>query len=104
MDSDVVTGLRANGVDVITTYEVGRLGSDDESQLSYATAGGRAIYTANRHDFARLHARWMAEERHRAGIIIRGRQQLSGDAQIVRLLAVWRERDVGEMADQLLFV
>ena len=41
----VVQGLRARNIDVFTTIEANRLGSDDHGQLAFAVSLGRAIYT-----------------------------------------------------------
>ena len=48
MDSALVSGLRANGLDVLTTYDAGRLRRSDFDQLDYATSLGRVIYTGKR--------------------------------------------------------
>lgn len=51
----VIRGLRARNIDVLTTIDANRLGSDDPSQLAFATSLDRVIYTFNVGDFARLH-------------------------------------------------
>ncbi|MBA4179462.1 MAG: hypothetical protein C0506_02640 [Anaerolinea sp.] len=78
----VIRGLRANGTDVLTSAEAGHQRLSDERQLEFATAEGRAIYTANLVDFTRLHAAWMRAGRHHHGIIVRINQQLSVGDQI----------------------
>lgn len=45
-ESAVVTGLRARGVDPLTTAEAGREGTADEQQLEFAAQEGRALYTS----------------------------------------------------------
>ena len=50
-ESAVILGLRARGVDLVTTCETGRLATSDESQLAFATEVGRVIYTFNASDF-----------------------------------------------------
>lgn len=82
MDQDslwgpVVDGLRADGFDVLTSLEASNQRASDFRQLEFATQEGRVIYTANRADFARLHAQWMRQGKHHAGIIIRVRQDES---------------------------
>ncbi len=69
-ESAVVLGLRARGVDLVTTYEAGRLGRSDEAQLTFATEAGRTIYTFNARDFARLHREFLESGREHAGIAI----------------------------------
>lgn len=59
MARGLVRALRALGIEVLTTFEAGRLRSSDEEQLAFAALEGRAIYTANQADYARLHDRWM---------------------------------------------
>jgi hypothetical protein len=90
----VVAALRVAGIDVVTAAEANRERCGDEDQLSYAAAERRAIVTANRADFARLHGRWMAEGRTHAGIIVRSRQWMSVGHQIralIRLCAAFDE-------------
>lgn len=51
----VIRGLRARGVDLLTTAEAERLGSSDPEQLAFAVQCSRTIYTFNVGDFAQLH-------------------------------------------------
>ena len=46
-ENAVVQGLRARGVDVLTTVEANRCGSTDQDQLVFAIQQGRSIYTFN---------------------------------------------------------
>jgi len=62
--------LRSNFVDAVTTLEAGRLGADDQDQLSFAASSDRAILTHNRLDFEDLHERWLAIHEPHAGILI----------------------------------
>ena len=87
MDQDsaneaVVQRLRLAGFDVLTSLEAGRERASDSGQLAFATADRRAIYTANRKDFAQLHKEWMEQGRDHAGIITRSRQQMSVGDQV----------------------
>ena len=52
MTASVVAALRIAGIDVLTTREAGRLDAVDVDQLAFAASMGRAVYTANRGDFA----------------------------------------------------
>ncbi len=54
---------RARGVDLVTTAEAERLGTSDSEQLDYAIDHGRAIYTFNAGDFARLHREYLEQRR-----------------------------------------
>lgn len=55
----IVNALRDLGHDVLTSLEAGNANQQqpDESVLDYATANHRAVITANRKDFIRLHKR-----------------------------------------------
>jgi hypothetical protein len=66
----VAIGLRRRGFDVLTTYEARRQGTSDEMQLRFAAAEGRAIFTFNRGDFARLHGAFLARAEHHYGIVL----------------------------------
>lgn len=86
MHQDVLLGLRREGIDVVTVFEAGRGGRDDEAQLAFSAEQGRALVTSNRADFARLHARWMREGRSHAGIV-HVRQQFFDIGETIRRLA-----------------
>jgi hypothetical protein len=75
MDEDasehaVIVGLRARGVDLLTTAEANRLGTPDAGQWEFAREEGRAIYTFNASDFARLHREYLEQGLSHAGIIV----------------------------------
>ena len=53
-ENAVVQGLRAGGVDVLTTVEANQCGATDQDQLAFAGRQRRTIYTFNVGDFARL--------------------------------------------------
>ncbi len=86
MDHDVVVALRRQGIDVVTAFEAGRAGRDDEAQLTFGAEQARVIVTSNRADFARLHARWLREGRSHAGII-HAPQQFFGIGETIRRLS-----------------
>lgn len=104
LDWYVTNPLRAEGVDILTTPEAGNHLAPDDIQLAFATSQGRAIYTANTSDYARLHSQWMREGRSHAGIIVRVRQQLSVGEQIRALLAVCGEFESSGLTDRLIFL
>jgi hypothetical protein len=85
MNHRVITGLRARNYDVLTAFEGGTIGDDDASQLRFATAQGRVLYTFNVGDFCRLHAAFLATGEVHAGIIVCPRQRYSVGEQIKRL-------------------
>ncbi|NER48789.1 MAG: hypothetical protein F6J92_19255 [Symploca sp. SIO1A3] len=69
-ENAVIEGLRSRNIDVLTTIEAGRLGSNDPSQLEFASSIGRSIYTFNVSDFARLHNNYLRQNKTHAGIIV----------------------------------
>ena len=54
--------LRARGFRAITTHEAGNLGSNDRTQLEYATVQRRTLVTHNRADFELLSREYFPEE------------------------------------------
>ncbi|MDF5730607.1 MAG: DUF5615 family PIN-like protein [Rhizonema sp. PD38] len=64
----MVNLLRADGHDVLTSYEAGQAnqGIPDDQVLQYATVSDRILITENRQDFIDLHRTVL----HHAGIII----------------------------------
>lgn len=87
LDFDVIAGLRMANIDVLSSQDARMQRATDEQQLTFATVQGRVLYTANRRDFARLHAEWLASGRHHAGIVLRARQQVGVRWQIKALVA-----------------
>lgn len=105
MDKDsvsdaVVTALRRQGIDVVTTSDAGNDRLPDTDQLEFATANGRAIYTANVRDFAPLHARWIESGKSHAGIIVRYHQRTPIGQQLRGLMRIC-EQFPGGAADRL---
>ena len=100
----LVRGLRANGIDVVTTVELRRLGADDEDQLRFAASQGRTIYTANVADFHRLHTEWLRAGRHHAGIIVLSEQRTPIGAQVVALVKLVSIHSPETMRDHLEFL
>ena len=84
-ENAVVRGLRARSIDVMTTVEAEKLGSDDSSQLEFASSIGRAIYTFNIGDFARLHNEYLTQNKTHSGIITVPDQRYSIGEKIRRL-------------------
>ncbi len=84
-ENAVVQGLRARGIDVLTTIEAHCCGATDPEQLSFAVQQGRAIYTFNVGDFARLHSEWISQGIDHHGIIVLPDQRYSVGEKIRRL-------------------
>ena len=82
----LVAALRARGADVRTVLEAGLQGKDDRSQLEWAVANGRAIYTFNVSDFCKLNGEYLELGTGHAGIIVVPRQRYTVKQQIRLLL------------------
>ena len=95
----IAPALRKAGLDALSTPEAGRLGESDESQLAYATGEGRVLVTFNVAHFAALHAAWMTEARHHAGILVSSQRPL-GDL-LRRILHLTDTLDADGMRDRL---
>ncbi len=95
----IAPALRKASRDAVSTPEAGRLGESDESQLTYAADEGRVLVTFNVAHFAALHAAWMAEARHHAGIVV-STQRPIGDL-LRRILHLTGTLDADAMQDRL---
>ncbi len=89
---------------MLTAGEANRLGFADESHLAFASSGGRALYTNNQGDFARLHHLAMDSGRTHAGIILCTWKDMPPEAQAARLLEIVADRTAEEMVNALLFI
>ncbi len=98
----IAAALRRRKIDVCSTPEVGRRGQSDESQLEWATAESRIFLTFNVAHFVQLHATWLQQGRHHAGIIVSS-QRAIGDV-VRRLLHLSGELDAESMRDHLEFL
>lgn len=103
-ESAVIVGLRARGVNLLTTVEAGRLGTSDVDQLAYAMEQGRAIYTLNASDFAQLHREVLAGGRSHAGIIVIPEQRYSIGEKIRRLAAFVHSKTAESLKDHIEFL
>ncbi len=90
------------GFDAASTPETGRIGETDESQLQWASGESRVIVTFNVAHFAKLHAEWMKQGRHHAGIIVSSQRSI-GDLSR-RLLHLASTLDADAMKDRLEFL
>lgn len=100
----VVQGLRARGIDVLTTRDAGMSEEDDDPQLEYAAAQGRVLYTFNVGHFCRLHSEYLTQGKNHAGIIVTYRQRYSIGEQIRRLLKVINSKPAEEMQNDIHFL
>lgn len=95
----VAPALRKAGLDALSSPEAGRLGQSDESQLAFAAGGGRVLVSFNVAHFAAIHAAWLAQGRHHAGIVVSSQRPL-GDL-LRRLLHLAKTLDADVMQDRL---
>ena len=100
----VIQGLRARNIDVLTTIEARRSGSADHSQLEFASSIGRAIYTFNVGDFARLHNSYLIQNKTHAGIIVIPDQRYSIGEKVRRLASFISRTSAEEMINRLEFL
>jgi hypothetical protein len=98
----IAAALHRARIDVCSTPELGRRGQSDESQLEWASAEGRVFFTFNVAHFAELHATWLRQGRHHAGIVVSSQRPI-GDA-VRRLLHLSGELDAESMRDRLEFL
>jgi hypothetical protein len=98
----VAPALRKVGLDAVSTPEVGRLGESDEAQLAFASGEGRALVTFNVAHFAALHAAWLAQGRHHAGIVVSSQRPIGEFLR--RLLHLAGTLDAGALQEQLEFL
>ena len=88
----LVAALRSQAIDVVTSLEAGMNGQEDESQLTRAVAGGRALVSANARDFASLHRAWAEQGRSHFGILIVPQQRFSTGEIVRRMLRLSSSR------------
>jgi hypothetical protein len=98
----IAVQLRAARFDAVSTPEVGRRGSTDHGQLTWAALEGRTLVTFNVSDFARLHREWMTFGRHHAGIVVSSQRPL-GDL-LRRLITLGRALSREDVRDRLEFL
>jgi hypothetical protein len=104
MQSPLVIGLQARGVDVLTALDAGMIEHSDEGHLEYATKQGRVLYSFNVRDFYRLHQEYLAGGKSHAGIILALQQRYSAGEQMRRLLKLIATKSAGEMKNQVEFL
>ena len=103
-ENAVIEGLRARNIDVLTTIEAGRLGSNDPSQLEFASLIGRSIYTFNISDFARLHNDYLRQNKTHAGIIVIPDQRYSIGEKVRYLTSFISSTSAEAMVNRLEFL
>lgn len=100
----VVAGLLREGIDVLTVADVNLFSLDDEQQLEWSTSNGRAIYTLNAEDFARLHNEFLTTGRSHDGILTFPKQRYSVGEKIRRIKRLIDTISAEEMVDRMAFL
>ncbi len=100
----VVQGLRARGVDLLTTSEANRVGATDAEQLAFAVQLRRTLYSFNVGDFARLHRESLRQGIRHFGIVVIPDQRYSVGDKIRRLAALASRRTAEQMTDRMEFL
>jgi len=106
LDEDCQAGalalaLRQHGIEVLTTNEAGAPGIEDDVQLRRAADAGFVLVSNNICDFTAIHARWLAEGRHHAGIVLFPQQAFSIGEIVRRLSNLRRTLTAQQMHDRL---
>jgi Domain of unknown function (DUF5615) len=91
--------LKSRGVDVLTTWEAGNMGLDDESQLAFANKNKRTLFSFNKRHFAKIHYEWMAIKNSHAGIILS--DQLTIGTVLRRLMRLYFSLASDDMKNRL---
>ena len=94
----VVRGLRARGVDVVTTPEAGLMNATDQQHLEFASREGRVMFTQDE-DFLKFHAAGLEH----AGIVYAHQGTSIGDV-IRGLMLVRQLLSAEEMKQQVEFL
>ena len=100
-ENAVLHGLRARGVDVLTTVESNRCSATDQDQLAFAIQQGRSIYTFNVGDFALLHREHLQQGVDHSGIIVVPDQRCSVGEKIRRLSGFLSKVTAEEMINRM---
>jgi hypothetical protein len=94
--------LRRIELDAISSPESGRLGESDDLQLAWAAGEGRVLVTFNVAHFTALHADWLSQGRHHAGIVVSSQRPI-GD-MLRQLVHLAQALDADALCDRLEFL
>jgi predicted nuclease of predicted toxin-antitoxin system len=96
LDHAIAEGLRGSGIEVTTTAQAGLAGTDDLTQLAFATSEDRVMVTKD-DDFLRLHRQGVSH----AGIAY-SRQGTRSIGEILSgLILIWEFLEPDEMRDHV---
>ncbi len=102
--SSLISALRLHDVDVLTVNETNRNGLTDESQLDFASAENRVIYTYNVGDFFQLHTEYLTNGKTHNGFIIGEQDRYNIGEQMRRLLRIIEFVSPDETENQIFFI
>jgi hypothetical protein len=97
--TNLARALRSRQIDVVTCNEAGLGTVDDQTQLAFAAAENRVLFTFNTKHFTRLHRDYLVGGRSHSGIIVS--KQLETGTTFRRLLRLIQERSAEEMRDRI---
>jgi len=100
-ENAVVQGLRARGIDVLTTVEANRCGVSDREQLIFATGESRALYTFNVGHFDRLHRDFLREGINHSGLVVLPDQRCSIGQKIRRIAGFLSQVEAEDMINRM---
>src|SRR5581483_379286 len=93
LSDQVARAARAQGLDVVSSHELGRDGWSDDEQLRQAAEEGRCFVTRNRDDFIALTTRCLEHEcPHEGVLIVPPSLPNARVAAIVRALVAYAQR------------
>lgn len=104
MSRGLARGLRARGIDVVTTLDAGLTGQGDEVLLDHALQQARVLFTFNVGHFCSLHTEWHLRGKVHAGIVVVPRQRLTIGGQVRALARLTSEITSEQMAGRLIFL
>ncbi|HLG16633.1 MAG TPA: DUF5615 family PIN-like protein [Blastocatellia bacterium] len=104
MDADLVHALRIRGVDVTTALEQRMVRRADGDHLECARSQQRTLYSFNIGDYQQLHAEYVMEGKHHAGIILARQQRHGIGEQMRRLLRIVARVSAEDMKDRVVFL
>ena len=100
----VIIGLRARGIDILTTLEALRDGTSDADQLAFAATQERSIYTFNVGDFAKLHNEYLRQGLEHWGIIAIPDQRYSIGEKIRRVAGLLSRVTSADMINRMQYL
>lgn len=102
VDERLGSALRRYGYVALTVREAGLKGCKDEDLLEYAAQRKMALLSHDIADFAKLHERWLAENKEHWGIILTGTTEFR--PLLKKILELLDRFTAGELINQRKFI